>query len=63
VPDLLVFYRDVLAKYGMYDSPAPALGGVSSTAFRRGTDSVTIAITPIAGGTEYVVYGVFTVAG
>jgi hypothetical protein len=62
-PDLLVFYRDVLAKYGMYDSPAPSLGGTTAIAFHRGTSLVTIAVTPIVGGTEYVVYGVFTAAG
>ena len=61
VTDILGFYRTALAKYGMYDAPAPATAGSTAVAFSRGGNSVTVTATPGSGGTSYVLYGVFTV--
>jgi hypothetical protein len=58
--DVLAFYRTTLAKYGMYDTASPALGGATALTFRRGTDSVTVTTSPVTGGTKYIIYGAFT---
>ena len=58
--EVLAFYRSALAPYGMFDTPAPALGGSSALTFSRGTDSVTITVTTVAGGSSYVIFGAFT---
>lgn len=63
VTELLSFYRTALAKYGMYDAPAPAAAGSTAVTFSRDADSVTITATPARGGTSYVVYGAFTSKG
>ena len=60
IPDILAFYRTALAKYGMYDSSSPALGGATALTFKRGTNSVTVSTTPVTGGTKYIIYGAFT---
>ncbi|MBO1739151.1 hypothetical protein [Leifsonia sp. TF02-11] len=60
VTDIVTFYRAALAKYGMYDSPAPAQGGATSVRFERDGDSVTLTATPGDSGTSYVVFGTFT---
>lgn len=60
VISILAFYRTTFAKYGMYDTPAPALGGSTALAFTRGSNSVTLTVTPIARGSSYVLYGAFT---
>jgi hypothetical protein len=62
VTDIVAFYRAALAKYGMYDSAAPALSGGTSTRFVRDGNSVTLTVTPAKGGTTYVLYGAFTAA-
>ncbi len=59
VIDILAFYRTTLAKYGMYDTAAPALDGSTALTFTRGGNSVTLTATPVAGGSTYVVYGTF----
>jgi hypothetical protein len=60
ITEVLAFYRTALAKYGMYDSSAPALNGATALTFKRGTNSVTVSTTPVTGGTKYVIYGAFT---
>lgn len=60
VTDVVDFYRGVLARYGMYDVPAPALDGDTAVAFTRAGNSVTLTVSPIAGGTTYVLFGTFT---
>lgn len=60
IPDILAFYRTTLAKYGMYDSSSPALGGATALTFKRGADSVTVSAKPATGGTKYIIYGAFT---
>jgi hypothetical protein len=60
VTEVLAFYRTALAKYGMYDTAAPALGGATALIFRRGTNSVTLTASPVTGGTKYIIYGAFT---
>jgi len=63
VTDIVAFYRGILAKYGMYDSAAPALAGSTSALFVRGGNSVTLTVTPATGGTTYVLYAAFNAAG
>ncbi len=64
VDDLLVFYRAALAKYGMYDKAAPAVGGSTAVTFSRDGDSVTLTATPADdGGTSYTLFGAFTAKG
>lgn len=63
VTDIVTFYRGILAKYGMYDSAAPALAGSTSALFVRGGNSVTLTVTPATGGTTYALYAAFTAAG
>ena len=63
VTDVVAFYRQTLAKYGMYDSPAPAIDGSTSVAFSRDGNSVTLTATPGDSGTSYVLFGAFTTAG
>lgn len=60
VTDVLAFYRTALAKYGMYDSSAPAPGGATALTFTRGSNSVTVTTSPVTGGTSYILYGAFT---
>lgn len=63
VVDIIAFYRSALAKYGMYDSPAPAVSGSTSTRFARDGNAVTLTVTPAKGGATYAVFGAFTAAG
>jgi hypothetical protein len=63
VTDVVAFYRAALAKYGMYDSPAPAQNGATAVTFTRDANSVTLTATPASGGTSYVLFGTFTVKG
>ncbi|WP_426516458.1 hypothetical protein ACPPVQ_17820 [Diaminobutyricibacter sp. McL0618] len=60
VTEVLAFYRTTLAKYGMYDTASPALGGATALTFKRGVDAVTITTSPVTDGTQYVIYGAFT---
>ena len=60
VTEVLAFYRTALAKYGMYDTAAPALGGATALTFKRGTNSVTVTTSPVTDGTKYIIYGAFT---
>ncbi|QNE36683.1 hypothetical protein [Leifsonia shinshuensis] len=63
VTDVVAFYRGILAKYGMYDSAAPALAGSTSALFVRGGNSVTLTVTPATSGTTYALFAAFTAAG
>jgi hypothetical protein len=63
VTDVVAFYRTTLARYGMYDTPSPALNGATAVSFTRGANSVTVTATPASGGSTYVVFGTFTVKG
>lgn len=63
VTEVVAFYRTALARYGMYDTPSPALNGATAVSFTRGGNSVTVTATPGSAGTSYVVFGAFTVKG
>jgi hypothetical protein len=63
VTDVLAFYRTALAKYGMYDTPAPAQGGATALRFSRDGSTVTITATPSDDGSTYVIFGTFTAKG
>jgi len=63
IVDIVAFYRTALAKYGMYDTAAPALSGSTSTVFKRDGNSVTLTVTAAKSGTTYALYGAFTAAG
>lgn len=63
VTDILAFYRSALAKYGMYDTAAPALSGSTSLLFTRGADSVTLTASTGKSGTTYTLYAAFTAQG
>jgi hypothetical protein len=63
VTEVVAFYRTALARYGMYDTPAPALNGATAVSFTRDGNSVTVTATPGSGGTSYVVFGAFAVKG
>ncbi|WP_158866169.1 hypothetical protein [Leifsonia sp. AG29] len=63
VTDVLAFYRSALAKYGMYDTAAPALSGATSLLFSRGSDSVTLTASTGKSGTTYTLYAAFTAQG
>ncbi|MDN4612879.1 hypothetical protein P5G50_00325 [Leifsonia sp. F6_8S_P_1B] len=63
VTDILAFYRTALAKYGMYDTPAPAQGGATALRFDRDGSSVTVTAAPTEDGSTYVIFGTFTAKG
>lgn len=61
--DILAFYRAQFAKFGLLDAPAPAVGGSTAVAFTRDDDSITLSLTPVDGGVEYVIFGALTAHG
>lgn len=63
VTDVLAFYRTALAKYGMYDTAAPAQGGATALRFARDGSTVTVTAAPTDDGVEYVIFGTFTAKG
>ncbi|MGO4535837.1 hypothetical protein [Leifsonia sp. 2MCAF36] len=60
VADLLAYYRTSLAKYGMYDVPAPASSGAIAFTFQRGDNVVTLTSRAAGGSNSYILYGAFT---
>ncbi|MET4003962.1 hypothetical protein ABIB48_002700 [Arthrobacter sp. UYCu511] len=52
------FYQAHFAPLGFGSTDAPASAGSTATWFTRGTDKVTVTVTPIKGGASYIVYGV-----
>ncbi|GIT79661.1 hypothetical protein LLS1_13300 [Leifsonia sp. LS1] len=63
VTDVVEFYRQALAKVGMYDTAAPALGGATAVTYSRDGNAVTLTATPGDSGTSYALYGTFTAKG
>lgn len=63
VNDVVAFYRQALAKFGMYDAAAPALDGATAVTYSREGNAVTLTATPIASGTSYAIFGTFTAKG
>lgn len=54
---VLRFYRLHLTGLGFRERPATAAGGSEAAAFRRGSDVVTVTVTPTRTGTSYSVFG------
>lgn len=63
VTDVVGFYRQALAKFGMYDTAAPALGGATAVTYSRDGNAVTLTATPVDSGTSFALFGTFTTAG
>lgn len=60
--DVLAFYRQHFAPLGMLETPTEATKRSTTLSFGRGDDSVTLAVTAVAGGSSYVLFGAFTAA-
>ena len=58
--DVLAFYRQHFAPLGLLESPTTSSKRSSTLSFARGDDSVTLSVTAVAGGSSYVLFGVFT---
>jgi len=61
--DILAFYRQHFAPLGLLESPTTSAKRSSTLSFARGDDSVTLSVTAVAGGSTYVLFGVFTAQG
>lgn len=60
--DVLAFYRQHFAPLGLLESPTAASKRSTTLSFSRGDDSVTLAVTAVAGGSSYILFGAFTAA-
>lgn len=58
--DVLAFYRQHFAPLGLLESPTTTAKRSSTLSFARGDDSITLAVTAVAGGSTYVLFGAFT---
>ncbi|MFF2053428.1 hypothetical protein ACFVU2_17640 [Leifsonia sp. NPDC058194] len=63
VTDVVGFYRQALAKFGMYDAAAPALDGATAVTYSRDGNAVTLTATPNQSGTSFALFGTFTAKG
>lgn len=61
--DVLAFYRQHFAPLGLLESPTTSTKRASTLSFARDDDSVTLSVTAVAGGSSYVLFGVFTAQG
>lgn len=61
--ELLEFYRAQFAAYGLHDVPVPAVEGSTALLFTRDDDSITLTVTPVDGGMDYIVFGALTARG
>ncbi|WP_146070253.1 hypothetical protein [Arthrobacter sp. GMC3] len=52
------YYQAHFAPLGFGTADAPASAGSTATWFTRGSDKITLTITPVQGGASYIVYGV-----
>lgn len=60
--DVLAFYRQHFAPLGLLETPSATTKRSTTLSFTRGDDSVTLAVTAVAGGSSYVLFGAFTAA-
>jgi hypothetical protein len=60
--DLIGYYTTALAKVGLSANPLPSVGGSTGLSFARGSDSITLTVTPTSSGSSYSVYGVLSAA-
>jgi hypothetical protein len=56
--DTLAYYQGVFTRLGMAGKSVPAVGGSLAYAFARGTDVVTLTVTPHGAGSHYLIHGV-----
>lgn len=60
---VIAFYTEEFGALGLQGTSAPAVGGSTAVAFSHGSDSIVVTATPVGTGTQYTVFGTFTVAG
>lgn len=58
--DVTAFYRQAFTALGMLESDSPAVGGSTALRYGRGTDTITLTMTPGDAGTVYTLVGNFT---
>lgn len=58
--EVLDFYSTALMELGLVGAPVPAPDGSSALVFTRGVNTVTLTATPVADGSEYTVFGIFS---
>jgi len=58
--EVLSFYSTALTELGLVGAPVPAPDGSSALVFTRGMNTVTLTATPVAEGSEYTVFGIFS---
>ena len=58
--EVLDFYSTTLTGLGLVGAPVPAPDGSSALVFTRGVNTVTLTATPVADGSEYTVFGIFS---
>ncbi|TFC92825.1 hypothetical protein [Cryobacterium sp. TMT4-31] len=61
--DVLRFYRHHFAPLGLLETPVTTTERGTTLSFARDDDSVTLSVTAVAGGSSYVLFGVFTAQG
>ncbi|POH68358.1 hypothetical protein C3B59_06615 [Cryobacterium zongtaii] len=61
--DVLAFYRNHFAPLGLLETPVTTTKRGTTLSFARDDDSVTLSVTAVAGGSGYVLFGVFTAQG
>jgi hypothetical protein len=59
--DVVGFYTDLFAALQLPGSPTAAASGSSAVTFARGTNSVTLTVTPAAEGSRYSLFGVLAI--
>ncbi|TFD84574.1 hypothetical protein E3T61_19160 [Cryobacterium lactosi] len=58
--EVLDFYSATLTELGLVSAPVPAPDGSSALVFTRGVNTVTLTASPVASGSEYTVFGIFS---
>lgn len=58
--EVLDFYSATLTGLGLVSAPVPAPDGASALVFTRGANTVTLTAAPVAEGSEYTVFGIFS---
>lgn len=58
--DILAFYRQHFAPLGLLESPVEATKRRTMLSFARADGAVTLSVTAVAGGSSYLLFGVFT---
>lgn len=61
--DVISYFRSVFAKVQLPLNPLPSIGGSTAVSFSRGSDRVTLTVTPDNSGSRYTIFGVLVVPG